>query len=59
MWFMLIDCSAYTVGIYSPGKAFVVYEMSRQVLPTALDEMMVHRGMGYQRLENIKASDEK
>jgi len=21
----------YTVGIYSPGKAFVVYEMSRQV----------------------------
>lgn len=37
---------AYTVGIYSPGKAFVVYEMSRHVLPTALDEMMVHKGFG-------------
>lgn len=22
---------SYTVGIYSPGKAFVVYEMSKQV----------------------------
>lgn len=27
----------YTVGMYSHGKAFVVYDMSMQVFPTALD----------------------
>jgi hypothetical protein len=43
---LLCFAFAYTVGIYSPGKAFVVYEMSRHVLPTALDEMMVHKGFG-------------
>lgn len=27
----------YTVGMYSHGKALVVYDMSMQVFPTALD----------------------
>jgi hypothetical protein len=28
----------YTVGMYSPGNAFVVYEINKQVFPTALDD---------------------
>lgn len=33
---LLLLIILYTVGIYSPGKAFVVYEIKRHVLPTAL-----------------------
>lgn len=34
---MIYRHDTYTVGMYSPGKALVVYEIRRQVLPTALD----------------------
>jgi len=31
-----------TVGMYSPGKAFVVYEIRRQVFPTAPSPTTTH-----------------
>lgn len=49
-----IDCPlfTYTVGTYSPGKAFVVYEIKRHVFPTALlmydtCQLYIHLVIGY------------
>ena len=37
-----------TVGMYSPGKAFVVYEIRRHVFPTAPSPTTTHF-MGYKK----------